>query len=60
MYKERRNLLDVLKTELAFLEKGGYSGRCANGGDVSSFSKILQPAQITTRKSTPSRVANVS
>jgi hypothetical protein len=26
MDKERRNLLDVLKTELAFLEKGGYSG----------------------------------
>ena len=26
MNKEERNLLDVLKTELAFLEKGGYSG----------------------------------
>ena len=26
MDNEKRNLLDVLKTELAFLEKGGYSG----------------------------------
>jgi hypothetical protein len=26
MDTERRDLLDVLKTELAFLEKGGYSG----------------------------------
>src|SRR6202166_2802746 len=24
MYKDERNLLDVLKAELAFLEKGGY------------------------------------
>ena len=43
MCREKRNLLDVLKIELDFLEKGGYSGSVRHG-DASSFSKILQPA----------------